>query len=409
LPIACAIVAIAATALIARVRIPELLLAHLFPFWGIIPLAFENYPSGVAMQAFSHALLIGTLLGLEQWWQRQRMLAVEPEGRGVVQFASAAGALIVLAAWLRPFIGTDSWMAVAAITGFTTLLYGILSRAWATALLGQVFTALALQTFIAALFTDGTSGWIALAPVTTLAMSGWLLEMRAPGSQMARVPAWVPTAEIAKGFRLAAIGALALWAIRFVPDEWTPLFFAGMGALLIAAGAATYHQGRAWLGVVYQGFALAACWAGLAQHQSWLQFVAILAVPATLRVIRRLADLDGKIVSESLRTTMTGAATITAFAWVTMLCVREYGPERLTVAWSAFALLSFAAGLGLKDRVYRLAGFGVLAIAIGRVFLFDVWRLETLYRILSFLVLGGVLLLLGFVYNRFAESIRKWL
>jgi uncharacterized membrane protein len=39
----------------------------------------------------------------------------------------------------------------------------------------------------------------------------------------------------------------------------------------------------------------------------------------------------------------------------------------------------------------------------------DVWQLETIYRILSFLVLGAVLLLLGYLYNRFADRIREWL
>jgi uncharacterized membrane protein len=39
----------------------------------------------------------------------------------------------------------------------------------------------------------------------------------------------------------------------------------------------------------------------------------------------------------------------------------------------------------------------------------DVWRLETLHRILSFLVLGIVLLVLGFVYNKYADRIRRLL
>jgi uncharacterized membrane protein len=39
----------------------------------------------------------------------------------------------------------------------------------------------------------------------------------------------------------------------------------------------------------------------------------------------------------------------------------------------------------------------------------DVWKLETLYRILSFMALGVVLLVLGFIYNRYQEKIREWL
>ena len=78
-------------------------------------------------------------------------------------------------------------------------------------------------------------------------------------------------------------------------------------------------------------------------------------------------------------------------------------------AWSLLALALFFAGLALRERAYRLAGLTVLALAIGRVFLFDVWHFETLGRIVSFLVLGSVLLLLGYLYNRFGEKLREWL
>ena len=62
-----------------------------------------------------------------------------------------------------------------------------------------------------------------------------------------------------------------------------------------------------------------------------------------------------------------------------------------------------------RDRIYRIGGFLILALAVGRIFLVDVWKLETIYRILSFMVLGIVLLALGFVYNRYADKIRRWL
>ena len=54
-------------------------------------------------------------------------------------------------------------------------------------------------------------------------------------------------------------------------------------------------------------------------------------------------------------------------------------------------------------------GLGVLACALGRVVVFDVWKLETPYRILSFMALGIVLLVLGFIYNKYQEKIKEWL
>ncbi len=81
----------------------------------------------------------------------------------------------------------------------------------------------------------------------------------------------------------------------------------------------------------------------------------------------------------------------------------------LTAGWSALALALFIAGMALRERIYRWLGLGVLACALGRIVIFDVWKLETIYRILSFLALGIVLLVLGFIYNKYQEKIREWL
>ena len=91
---------------------------------------------------------------------------------------------------------------------------------------------------------------------------------------------------------------------------------------------------------------------------------------------------------------------------------------RLRAASGAFSALTtlvgalvlvFAAGFVLKEKVYRWSGLAILTCALCRVALLDIWRLETIYRILSFMALGIVLLVLGFVYNRFQEKIRQWL
>jgi uncharacterized membrane protein len=81
----------------------------------------------------------------------------------------------------------------------------------------------------------------------------------------------------------------------------------------------------------------------------------------------------------------------------------------LTAVWAALALVIFAAGFVLRERIYRWSGLTVLACALGRVALSDIWRLELIYRILSFMALGVVLLVLGFIYNKYQEKIREWL
>jgi uncharacterized membrane protein len=87
----------------------------------------------------------------------------------------------------------------------------------------------------------------------------------------------------------------------------------------------------------------------------------------------------------------------------------ELGPRNLTVTWSLLALAVFVLGFALQARLYRLAGMIFVTLAIARVFLVDVWQFDTLLRIVSFLVLGAVLLVLGFFYNRWTEKLRRWL
>jgi hypothetical protein len=81
----------------------------------------------------------------------------------------------------------------------------------------------------------------------------------------------------------------------------------------------------------------------------------------------------------------------------------------LTASWSIYAFAIFALGMTLRERMYRWLGLAVLGTALARVVIFDVWKLDTLYRVLSFFVLGLVLLVLGFVYNKYQERIRQWL
>jgi uncharacterized membrane protein len=75
----------------------------------------------------------------------------------------------------------------------------------------------------------------------------------------------------------------------------------------------------------------------------------------------------------------------------------------ITVVWSITGAAILGAGFALHETFYRRYGLLLLALSIARAFLVDVWRFDTLYRILSFLVLGGLLILFSFVYNRLAS------
>lgn len=76
-----------------------------------------------------------------------------------------------------------------------------------------------------------------------------------------------------------------------------------------------------------------------------------------------------------------------------------------TVLWGGVAIAIFVAGLFARERAYRLTGLAGLALCVPRMFFVDLD--STLHRIVAFVVLGLVLLWVGFSYHRFRHLIAR--
>lgn len=77
----------------------------------------------------------------------------------------------------------------------------------------------------------------------------------------------------------------------------------------------------------------------------------------------------------------------------------------LSLLWTAYALAAIGAGIRWNVAPVRLGAIGLFAVTVAKVFLVDLAELDAVYRILSFLVLGGVLLLASFLYTRYRGRI----
>jgi uncharacterized membrane protein len=71
-----------------------------------------------------------------------------------------------------------------------------------------------------------------------------------------------------------------------------------------------------------------------------------------------------------------------------------------SAVWLAFGVLLLVAGFLLRSQPVRLASAAVVVLTIGKVFLVDMSGLEGVYRALSFIVLGLVLVGIGWLYQR---------
>jgi len=91
------------------------------------------------------------------------------------------------------------------------------------------------------------------------------------------------------------------------------------------------------------------------------------------------------------------------------LIYHEVSGSVLTIAWGLEGVALLGAGFPLRDRVLRLAGLTMLAACVAKLFAWDLRNLDTLPRILSFIVLGALLVGVSWVYTRFRESVQRYL
>ena len=94
---------------------------------------------------------------------------------------------------------------------------------------------------------------------------------------------------------------------------------------------------------------------------------------------------------------------------VTAVLFQEVSGSMLTMAWGIEGAVLLGLGFLLRDRTFRLSGLVLFLVCVGKLFAYDLRALETLYRILSFFVLGVILVGVSWLYTRFRDQIQRYL
>jgi uncharacterized membrane protein len=94
---------------------------------------------------------------------------------------------------------------------------------------------------------------------------------------------------------------------------------------------------------------------------------------------------------------------------LTLLLFDAVQGRLLTVALGFEGAALLMAGFTWRERVLRLSGLVLFLLCIAKLFVYDLRELDTLSRILSFVVLGVMLLAASWVYTRYREKIRRLL
>jgi len=135
------------------------------------------------------------------------------------------------------------------------------------------------------------------------------------------------------------------------------------------------------------------------------------ALPAVLMLLLSYAVVGerGKVYAN----TIAGGALLFALAYVTLEIRRFYhgpilstgpttGVEQYTysIGWLAFGVVLLGVGILVNSERARLASAAVIALTILKAFVIDMSTLTGVYRALSFMCLGVVLVAIGWLYQR---------
>jgi hypothetical protein len=200
-----------------------------------------------------------------------------------------------------------------------------------------------------------------------------------------------------------AVGLVTTW--DHCPERWQLAAFAAETLMLVAAGTLADEAVFIWLAIAPMAVGAAGYLFGdtqlfYAQGVAWANLLLGLALFTFAE--RTLAKATG---FRELRSAIVVVVTALAIFGIEKLV----SGSLLTVGWALLGFMLLAAGFLIKQRSYRMAGLVALAFSLAHAVFHDMARVETIYRILSFIGLGVILLVLAFLYAKNREKLAKWL
>ena len=409
-PLALAVEALALTFSIYLLRLREMvLLGQGFLLLGQFAWLLHFILPSASPPWWNPALMIAVTVGLSHWWQRQKVLKTDSRAPLFWRGFYALALMGVLYFWLNPLVDAPAWLMLTSLLAVGITAYGVFTRLWFLAALGQIFLLVSGVQFVWQLLQAKPQWHFPLAPIVALSLLSFgtvrWFQRKPDVSEQIRTP----LLQIALLYRWVAMVMSIWWVCDYIPAR-ERIWLLGLLGLLMFLWNGLYPSRETMLfSAAFTLTALALFWLPLLETTTvyWPNLVVIVILLGQRQMAKRLPeyyDLDFRVHATAI---IVGGLSLWLFLtrWVCQNASGFY----LTASWSALALALFTVGMTLRERVYRWLGLSVLAFALGRIVIFDVWKLETLYRILSFMALGIVLLVLGFIYNKYQEKIKEWL
>jgi hypothetical protein len=162
------------------------------------------------------------------------------------------------------------------------------------------------------------------------------------------------------------------------------------GLLALGAGTVCFYN------VLYRGKML------ISDNRFLVSFVLVLfSYCVAERIFKMFQRREKEVLplEELARTALVVVGTALGLLGLRLTCDLQY----LTLYWLVLGMGAVTLGAVFRESRYRWAAIVVFALAVGRAFQHDFWRLTPLYSFLSFAVLAAALLVVAWVYARYRQ------
>lgn len=217
----------------------------------------------------------------------------------------------------------------------------------------------------------------------------------------------------------ASVGTLFLAMLewRLLPVDAVSPAWALTAALLVLAGAWRHSAALRWQGYLLLAIAgMHALGPVIEAEAATSAQMAGLLIPVALMYAMALASkraaqpaLEAGRPQAGMETAARHAVSVLASLILAVFIADELRPAAVTPGWAMQGLGLLALGFAVRDRAHRLSGLALLLVCILKLFLYDLRELGQLERIVSFVMLGVLLLGVSWTYTRFREQIKKFL
>lgn len=395
----------------------------LFCYYQVL---FEEYREALGLVALLQALLVFFIYLL---WMR-RVKDPTPTAQSLLVI-SLSLLTLVTPLWFHFYAVPLSW----AVEGTVLLWLGFRFRSILTRFGGVTVLVLAVvgliyylplhKTAFVPVLNASFGAWAFV--ILCVACAAWIVYVRRDEDETNLVP-------LAGGLSLAAVimtcflltvETFQFWQLRG-EDGWFVNASASLTVLWIIIPAVMVHQAMtrrwvplAWLaqaGYVFSLLIFLFSIGGLESDSHWLLFN-LFAIPKLALIIGMWLGMsllaETMPVDTHIGKLWLGLSGHGALALLSFLELVRWGRETtlinddmavgiVSAAWALHACILVWYGLVTRDHLRRYAGFVLFAAATGKTVFIDVFQLEAVYRIVSWLGLGILLVVAALIYQHYS-------